>query len=140
MMAAGPVKAITLPAPRDRLEPAPQGGRQCCANPFLVDRLEQPVTHHAARERRKRFAEIQSCHDLEELAPGIDVSDPVAMRDVGTLEQAPITREDDAFLRCRARHNIRIRSALISDGIETEQPQIARELRQVHIQHEARFA
>ena len=60
------------------------------------------IAFHAARERGKLRPELEPFHDLFYLHAGIRRAHPIAVRDLGVLQQSAVARQDDAaLLLCR---------------------------------------
>src|SRR5690606_467309 len=118
--------------PRLRLEPI--------QHRLLRHVLEHAVASQAARERPYRPLQLQAREYLAHLLARPVRAHEIAVRDDLVLQERPVAGEHDAPLLVREARDVPVVEIVAVKGIEPEQAQVARELPEIGIDHEAGIA
>lgn len=102
----------------------------------FFDSAKRAVTLQTARKRLDSAPEVERLDDLEKLIVCVRRAHRVSMRHDISFEKPKVPREHDPALIAGTAGDARIVEIALIDAIETQEPQVARELSQVHVGNE----
>jgi hypothetical protein len=106
----------------------------------LIDLKNLAAALQAACKRRDAAPEVERLDNFFELVVRIHRANRVRMRDRVSLEKPAIAREHDPPLITGTEGDPSVVQIAVVDRIETQEPQVARELSQMHVRNELRIA
>ena len=96
--------------------------RQAVFHLLLRYRFENAVALEASAEGGDCPEEVEPSQDLGDLATAVGLPYEIAVRDPGTLQEAPIPGEEDPLLGHRGRRQLVVRDVVSPDAVEAEKP------------------
>ncbi len=114
--------------------------RQLVLDFRLIDVSNRTAALQATCKGRNAAPEVERLDDLLKLAVRFHRANGVRVRYRISLEKPAIAREHDPLLIASTEGDGSVVQITLIDGIETKEPQVARELSQMHVRNEFRIA
>src|SRR6266705_3289941 len=122
------------------IELLPHRFRNSPARRFLRNLAQRRVAHPAAAEGPQRALKLEGAHHLAELPLRLGLAHEVAALHRASLEDPLVPGEDHPLLRRRERDDLLVAVIVFPQAVEAREAQMPRELAQMGIEDEPRFA